>query len=168
MTVQLRIGRKLLEAVHADLSRPHAHAAERVTFLSCRPSEIAAAGLLLIGVGVHPVAEEDYERDLTVGAMLGPGAFRQILQFAYNTSVTVFHVHRHEHHGRPWFSNFDLEEAKKYMPDFSKVRPGFPHGIIVLSHDSAAGLVWLPPSGVVRLSRITITGYPMQEIWNES
>jgi hypothetical protein len=111
------------------------------------------------------VANKDYERDNTIGAMLGAGAFRRILQVAYNASVSVLHVHRHEHRGNPWFSDVDLSEARKYVPDFWKVQAGLPHGILVLSHDSAAGLVWVPGTPTpVRMSRITVVGASVKEI----
>jgi hypothetical protein len=112
------------------------------------------------------VLDDDYEHDHSVGAMLGPGAFRRILQVAYNQPVSIFHVHRHEHKGKPWFSHVDMREAMKYMPDFWKVRKGFPHGILVLSRDSAAGLVWIPECPVqVRIGHISIVGAPIQEVY---
>jgi hypothetical protein len=166
MTVELRLTRDLLERLHADLARPHPFASERVTFMSCRPAALRAGGIVLLGVDIHPVRDEDYERDDTVGAMLGSGAFRQILQFAYNNPASILHVHRHEHRGRPWFSDVDLQEAQKYIPDFWKVRSGYLHGILVLSHDSSAGLIWMPhASGQTRLSRINVAGTPVQEIY---
>jgi hypothetical protein len=114
------------------------------------------------------VANDDYERDDTVGAMLGPGAFRQALEVAYNSPVSVFHAHRHEHRGLPWFSDVDLHEARRYVPDFWKVRPAFPHGILVLSEDSAAGLVWAPATQTpTRLARISVIGAPLEELKHE-
>jgi hypothetical protein len=163
MKVQLRLKRELLDRTHADLSRRHPFAAERVAFLICRPAAISG-GTTLVGDALHQVHDSDYEEDDTAGAMLGSGAFRSILQFALNNMVSVLHVHRHEHSGTPWFSSFDLSEARKYMPDFWKVRRGFLHGILVLSHNSAAGLIWVPGSDQVRLSRITVVGAPLQEI----
>jgi hypothetical protein len=165
MSVELRVTRQLLERVHADLSRPHPFAWERVGFICCRPAALRAGAIVLLGLDLHPVRDEDYERDDTAGAMLGSGAFRRILQFAYSNPVSVLHVHRHEQRGKPWFSDFDLSEARKYIPDFWKVRGGYPHGILVLSHDSAAGLIWMPGTGgQTRLSRVSIVGAPVQEI----
>ena len=161
----MRLARDLLERIHADLSRPHRYAGERVAFLTCRPAPLRAGALTLLGLNLHSVADDDYERDDTVGAMLGAGAFRGILQVAYTASVSVLHVHRHEHRGRPWFSDLDLSEARKFVPDFSKVRAGSPHGIVVLSQDSAAGLIWMPLTrNQTRLSRISVIGIPIREI----
>ena len=58
----------------------------------------------------------------------------------------------HEHSGRPSFSRTDLREQIKFVPDFFKVRPQLPHGAIVLSHDRAAGRVWLGSETVVAIS----------------
>ena len=103
-----------------------------------------------------------------VGAMLGAGAFRRILQYAYGLPVSILHVHRHEHWGRPWFSQVDLTEAHKYVPDFWKVRAGYPHGTLVLSRDSAAGLIWIPGTKTqCRLSRITVIGTPTTEVHSD-
>jgi len=165
MTLHLRLTGKLFERLHDDLSRRHQHSAERVAFMSCLAATMKDGTLALLGAGFHPVADDDYERDPSVGAMLRASAFRNVLQIAYNCPVSMLHVHRHEHRGMPWFSDVDLREAHKYVPDFWKVRPGFPHGILVLSHDSAAGLIWMPDSGVPsRLRRISLVGAPMREI----
>jgi len=157
--------RELLERTHADLSRPHPFAAERIAFISCRPAAMQGGATLLLASDLHSVLDADYEQDDFAGAMLGSGAFRSILKRAYNNPISVLHVHRHEHLGRPWFSGFDLNEAHKYVPDFWKVRATYPHGILVLSHDSAAGLIWIPGiAKQVRLARVTVVGAPTQEI----
>lgn len=165
MTLHLRLSGKLLERAHGDLSRRHEHAAERVAFMSCGLSSLRDGTLVLLSAKLHPVADDAYERDPTVGAMLGSKAFREVLQIAHNNPVSILHVHRHDHRGTPWFSDIDLREAHKYIPDFWKVRPGFPHGILVLSFDSAAGLIWMPDSPKpIRLQRITVAGAPVKEI----
>ena len=164
MKVELRITAQLLNRVHTDLSRQHPFACERVAFISCKPAALRT-GTLLVANDLHPVLDEDYERDSSVGAMLNGGAFRRILQFAYNNAVSILHVHRHEHYGRPWFSDVDLRYAKRYVPDFTKVRAGYPHGILLLSKDSAAGLIWKPEGGQVRLTRISVVGPFLQEVF---
>ncbi len=70
-------------------------------------------------------------------------AIRSALEIAYNRNVAMFHVHRHEHYGKPGFSRVDRRESARFVPDFFKVRPSLPHGVLVLSHDSMAGLCWL-------------------------
>ncbi|HEY6342939.1 MAG TPA: hypothetical protein VIY49_15710 [Bryobacteraceae bacterium] len=53
--------------------------------------------------------------------------------------VCVFHVHSHGGRGIPRFSEVDLRESAKFVPDFFKVAPQMVHGSIVLSDDAAAG-----------------------------
>src|SRR3954452_4217188 len=83
MTVLLRLDQGLLERVHEDLSRPHPHAGARGAFVSCRPAPLRGGAVMLLGQDLHPVLDEDYERNDMVAAMLGAGAFRRILQYAY-------------------------------------------------------------------------------------
>ena len=164
--IDLRLAQDLLSAVHTDLSRPHPFAFERVAFLTCRVAPLREDGLVLLAAEHHVVNDEDYERDDTVGAMLGARAFRRMLQLAYHQPLAVLHVHRHEHRGRPGFSGVDRSEAERYVPDFWKVRPHLPHGALVLSHDSATGLIWSPSTRRANmLARISVVGAPLQEIW---
>lgn len=165
MNIHFRVTRQLIDALHAALSRPHAHAHERVAFLSCQPALLPNGGLLLLVQTLHSVADEDYELSDEVGAMLSGAAFRKALQFAYTRKVSMFHVHRHEHRGRPYFSRVDLTESARFVPDFWKVRPEHPHGTLVLSHDSLVGLVWLHQGQCpIPIRRFSVVGYPLREI----
>ncbi len=143
MTITFKIPQGLFSEIHRDLSRPHGFAAERVGFIACGASAFGADGLLLLGDTYHPVAERHYVDDPRVGAMMNSDAIRSALEIAYNRNVAMFHVHRHEHYGKPGFSRVDRRESARFVPDFFKVRPVLPHGVLVLSHDSMAGLCWL-------------------------
>jgi hypothetical protein len=168
MNIHVRIPKSIFQDLHADLSRPHPHALERVAFVSCRPAALPGSGLLLLVHALHPVADEDYERSDEVGAMLSGAAFRKALQYAFNNSVSMFHVHRHEHRGHPRFSPVDLRESAKFVPDFWKVRPGHPHGAIVLSRDSAFGLVWHQQGKpAVPIAKFIVAGYPQCEVGHD-
>lgn len=159
MKSQLKLIDALLREIHSDLSRPHAFAAERVGFLTCGVAYAADNTLILLGSRWHPVADEDYLDDRTVGASIGPSAFRKILQYAYREPVSVFHVHRHDHRGRPEFSPTDTRSAREYVPGFFNVRRSHPHGAIVLSIDEAAGHIWLPGQpNPQRVDRFQIVG----------
>ena len=165
MKIEFRATGELIRALHADLSRRHAHAHERVAFLSCQPAALPDGGLLLLAQALHPVDDEDYEPSNEVGALLGGAAFRKALQYAYNNKASMFHVHRHEHRGHPRFSNIDLSESARFVPDFWKVRPLHPHGALVLSHDSCFGLVWTQ-RGIrpTPIHSFTLLEYPLRKI----
>ncbi|MEQ1597231.1 MAG: hypothetical protein ABL985_19285 [Casimicrobium sp.] len=145
MNAIFRIEHRLLLAIHADLDRHHRFAAERVGFIACRIAKLPA-GFLVLAQSYHGVSDDDYEDDPYVGAMMGAGAIRKALQFAYNHRVAMFHVHRHDHRGAPSFSRVDLRESAKFVPDFWNVQPSSPHGAIVLSHDALCGKWWNPQS----------------------
>ncbi len=140
-----------LDDVRRDLSRPHKFAAERVGFISVRAAN-TKDNLILIAQAYHPLMDEDYVDDVSVGAMMGQEAIRKALNIALLGPVGMFHVHMHEHKGRPSFSRTDLREQLKFVPDFFKVRREMPHGAIVLSHDRAVGRVWLGPKTVIAIS----------------
>ena len=165
MNIYFRITAKLLTELHAELSRLHPHAFERVAFLSCRPAALPGSDVLLVAHALHPVADDDYEPSDIMGALLRGSAFRKALQYAFNNPASMFHVHRHEHTGHPRFSPVDLEESAKFVPDFWKVRPAHPHGTIVLSQDSVFGLVWHQKGKTpARISKFTIVGCPQREV----
>lgn len=156
-----KMPRLLLEEIHRDLSRPHRFAAERVGFISCKVGEIPGHSPAVFAQGYHPVSDEHYEDDPTVGAMISGAAFRKALQFAYQNRTAMFHVHRHEHFGPPGFSYVDESESAKFVPDFWKVQPMLPHGALVLSRDQIHGLCWTPQDRiVVPFDRHVVVGFP--------
>lgn len=165
MRVAFKITRALLGKVLDDLHRSHSFAAERVGFLLCRVGALKPSGWVVLAHDFQPVADEDYLRDRTVGAMMGPAAIRKAMQVAFSNEVCMFHVHLHDRHGQPWFSGIDLRETLKFVPDFWHVRPQLVHGAVVLSLDSAAGLCWHPRySRPFRFSDISIVGAPMSVV----
>lgn len=164
--VHFKITRTMLDGIRQNLDRPHPFAAERVGFISCKVGGLAAGGYVVLAHAYHPVEDGDYLRDLRVGAMMGPSAIRKAMQFAYNEGVGMFHVHMHEHQGHPRFSQIDLSESSKFIPDFWHVRPEMPHGALVLSWDSVAGLCWEPRARQrVPIGKFTIVGSPLLNVW---
>jgi hypothetical protein len=142
MRCTYRLRQNLLGRVHEDLNRQHPFAAERVGFLFGRAARIGNDGLIILATEYEPIADDDYVDDPSVGAMMDATAIRKALERALNGGagdLSVFHVHRHEHDGAPWFSSIDLCESAKFAPSFFHVAPKIPHGVIVLSHDQAAG-----------------------------
>lgn len=165
MNVTFKMTHHLYSAMQQDLLRPHRFAAERVGFISCRVGGLCDEGIIILAHNYHPVADSDYLDDPTVGAMMGAAAIRKALQFAYQNPVSMFHVHMHEHSGRPYFSHTDLTENAKFVPDFWHVRPTMPHGALLLSADSSTGLCWYPGQGMpVLITTIILVGAPLKEI----
>lgn len=165
MNISMRMPEGLWRELHADLDRHHAFAFERVAFVSCRPADDGSGGLLLLAHQLHVVADEHYEHVPGMPVTITGRAFSPMLGLAYREPVGIFHVHRHEHPGVPRFSGVDLSEARKFVPDFWKVRPRFPHGVLVLSHDSVSGLVFRQGAAKPHpISRFSIVGAPTKDI----
>jgi hypothetical protein len=144
MKIIFKITQGLLISAMADLRRRHLFAAERVGFFICRPAAVPGGGLVILAGDFHSVADEDYLDDPAAGATMGPDAIRKALQLSYNQTASMFHVHIHEHKGKPRFSGVDKRETGLFVPDFWHVQPELPHGAIVLSKDSAYGMCWMP------------------------
>ncbi|MGE0271508.1 MAG: hypothetical protein AB7M05_17690 [Alphaproteobacteria bacterium] len=161
--VTFRATQTFLSRVRDDLTRPHSFAYERVGFITVRAAQ-GTEGLILIAENYYPVADQDYIRDQSVGAMIGQEALRKALELALLKGVGVFHVHMHGLSKHLWFSGTDLREQIKFVPDFFSVCPQMPHGAIVLNSRAAAGRVWLGPKKVRKIdafddvgSRLAIT-----------
>lgn len=142
MKVTIRIPTSLLQSVRRDLDRPHPHAWERVGFLAAAATA-SPHELLLLVRGYQPVDDEDYVHASDVGAEIGSEAFRKALQWAYRPKSTLLHVHTHHGLGRPSFSGVDMRSGAEFVPSFFTTLPWMSHGMVVLSGDSADGLVWL-------------------------
>lgn len=162
MRTAFKLTRSLFTRALRDLREPHPFAAERVGFFSCRVGSLKPAGWTVLAEDFHPVADEDYLEDHTVGAMMSADAIRKAMQVAMNNRCCMFHAHIHEHRGKPRFSAIDLSETAKFIPDFWNVCPHLVHGAIIFSGDSMAGRCWHPRSRApVRISELSVVGSPM-------
>ncbi len=157
MNIIFRTTEDFMAEVRGDLERPHAFAHERVGFISVRAAE-GRDNIVLIAEEYHPVADIDYLRDPTVGAMMGAEAIRKALELALLNRVGMFHVHMHTFPGRLWFSRIDLSEQLRFIPDFFTVQPKMPHGAIVLSPSSAAGRAWTSRDNIIRITEFNVVG----------
>ncbi len=164
MNIIFRAQASFIKRVRADLRRPHAFAAERVGFITMRAAASGSA-LLLLPQDYHPVADADYVRDSSVGAMLGQEALRKALEIALLNKVGIIHVHMHDWPGHLWFSKTDLREQLKFMPDFFKVRRKMAHAAVVLGPAAAAGRVWLAPDKIERVTEFNLIG-PRVEVFH--
>ena len=129
---------------------------ERVGFVACRFGT-SDRSLLVLGCEYHAVADEHYERDVSVGARFNSAAIRCALEVSLSAAVGMFHVHLHEHRGVPGPSNVDWREWAKFVPDFWHVRPHLPHGALILSLDQMNGWCWCPgKSQPIAMSRFSV------------
>lgn len=163
MKVRLKITSALLTTIRTDLRRPHPFAHERVGFISAGLSTVGD-DVLALAREYRTVRDDEYLRDLSVGAMMGPEAIRRALQWAMQDGVALFHVHTHGGRGIPGFSEIDLRENAKFVPDFFKVAPQCVHGAIVLSDTAAHGQVWFARSQPHQfIAAFTEIGVPLRK-----
>lgn len=150
MKARIKVLNPMLAEIQRDLHRPHAFAYERVGFMTAGVTELDDGELMLVARDYRPVADEDYVPDRSVGVKIGSDAMRKAAQFAYQPSAALLHIHTHGGLGRPEFSGIDLTSGAEFVPAFFHSVPRMPHGMLVLSNDSATGLLWLGPdhSGV--------------------
>ena len=141
MKTQFKVTRALLATIRRDLARPHPFAYERVGFVSAGLTT-AGDNLLILARNYRPLLDHEYLSNTTVGAMMGPEAIRDTLQWALETGSAMFHVHTHGGCGVPSFSTIDIRENARFVLDFFKVSSHAVHGAIVLSNDAARGQVW--------------------------
>jgi len=162
MTAEIRISRQLVERVQADLRRRHPFAHERVGFLTCKTAALPDDGVLMIPMSYHPLGDDEYLESDDAGAMMNERAIGMAIRLAYRGRESIVHVHEHGHAGRPGFSKIDVREGRAFMPDFFNASPRQPHGLMVLSRDYAAALVWRPGRGPDCSAGVTIVGAPVR------
>lgn len=162
MSARLRIPASQLAEIHRDLDRSHPFALERVGFLICGAATLPGDEVLLCAQDWMPVDDNHYIDDPRAGATIGPAAFRKVLELVYNRPSTVLHLHRHEHRGVPGFSRTDSLSMAQFVPGFFNACSTHPHGAVVLSHDAAAGAIWLRKSArPVPIRRFDFIGQPI-------
>lgn len=162
MNIHFKLTTAMADEIITDLSRPHHFAAERAGFIGCKVSR-SRGGILVLAHTYIALPDDWYTDDVRYGCFFNAAAMRAAMQFSLTNDAGMFHVHMHEHTGMPWFSRTDLRESRKFVPDFWNVRPSLPHGTLVLSADSAAGLCWYPGrEKPISISRITAVGHPMR------
>lgn len=81
---------------------------------------------------------------------------------------TLLYAHTHHGRGRPSLSGVDLRSGAKSVPSFFTTLPGMSHGMVVLSGNSADGLVWLGEDREpVRVGTFTQVGTNYGRNWRE-
>jgi hypothetical protein len=141
MNTRIKFTRQLLDRARTDLERPHVFAHERVGFFTAGATACGDTVMLLARDYV-PVDDADYLYNPTVGATIGSNAMRKALQFGYRARSSLLHVHSHGGRGRPEFSDIDLKSGAEFVPAFFHAIPRMPHGMVVLSTNSASAKIW--------------------------
>jgi hypothetical protein len=167
VNIHLKLPQQLHDEITTHLRQPHPVALERVGFVACAGGN-SPDGMVLLARSFHPVRDEDYQADELVGARISSRAIQSALALAYGTPLSMLFVHEHAHRGKPNPSRVDLNCWRELSPNFWHVRPELPHGGLILSHDSAMGLVWVPhETNVFPITKFTIVGRHLGR-WSEA
>jgi hypothetical protein len=163
MNWTLRITQELISTIRSDLRRPHPFAAERVGFAVGVTENAGAAHRLILLNAYTPVSEDHYLDDPSVGARISGAAIRNSMQLAMTENRCVFHVHMHDHRGRPSFSRVDLRDTPRIVQSLCAAQPLQAHGALLLSSDTVTAAVWLPGSDTASFpGKVIVVGEPMQ------
>jgi len=163
MKVGLKMLRALYENVREDLARPHEFAYERVGFLSAKLGNASSKEPFVLFTGFSPVPDDQYIEDHHSGARINSDAIREAMQRVLDTGEGLFHVHGHEHRGKPRFSFMDFEETPRIVSSLRVAAPKQAHGMILLSTDDCTAQVWLPMSTKqIIANRVSLVGYPLE------
>lgn len=153
----------------ADLERPHPFAFERVGFLYAKTSVLADGTRLVLANNYQPVADGDYIADNTVGAKIGRSAIRSAMQEIYDLGCGAFHVHLHNHTGKPSPSGTDRQGLPPVAQSLSNIAKSEVCGILILSRDSFYATVQIARTNDMTLAdSIVTTGYPMALAFNSN
>lgn len=162
MKVRLRILRGLYESVRQDLARHHAVAFGRVGFVSARLGNRGTDEPLVFLTKYQPVADENYIDDPHSGARINSAAIREAMQYVLDSGTGLFHVHCHNHQGKPGFSPMDLDETPRIVSSLRVARPDQTHGMLLMSNDHCIAHVWMPGRDESTVAdRVTVVGYPI-------
>src|ERR1700726_1835022 len=160
LQTKVKIPRSLFEAALADLHRPHPFAAERVGFFSTKLTR--AKKLTLIHcIAYHPVSDEHYIHDPSVGARIGSDAITEAMARSAVDGVGQFHVHAHGGRGKPKPSITDNRESPSLAWSLWNVDRTHACGWGILSNDSGWASVVSTEKDSGNEADVAIIGYPI-------
>ena len=162
---EIRLTRNLYNTIRQDIARPHEFAFERIGFVFGKLGNENSSEPLVLLYNYMPVPDSQYIDDPKVGARIDGDAVTSVMQQVLNDRskrVGTFHVHVHEHFGKPGLSSTDRREIPLLIPSFQSVGKEAAHGLIIFSKDDGTSWVWLPGEKSSRVaSRIVVTGAPL-------
>ncbi len=137
MQTIVKIPRTIFEQALLDLQRPHPFAFERVGFFSTKCT--ATSSLVLVHcIDYHTIADEDYVKDDSIGARIGPNAITAAMTRSAVNRVGQIHVHAHlETPGLPGPSLIDRYELPPLARSLANANPEAAHGWMILSDSDA-------------------------------
>lgn len=134
--IKFRIPEHLHKKMLLDLERSHPFAFERIGFLFAKTVNLSSGVVLVIATNYQPVSDEDYIEDFSVGAKINSSAIRKAMQRTFDQSCGCFHVHLHNHSGKPYPSLTDEESLPSVVRSLENIAPKHANGYLILSKDA--------------------------------
>lgn len=134
--IRFRIPQSLHRQMLNDLRRGHPYADERVGFLHTTSKVFADGTVLIIAKEFILVEDDHYIKDERVGAKINSAAIRAAMQHTFVKQGGCFHVHLHDHKGRPTPSRTDINGLPGVVESLANIAPGQGNGFLILSQDS--------------------------------
>jgi len=160
MQTIVKIPKELFDQARSDLLRPHRFAYERVGFFSTRCSTMNGT-ILVHCISYHPVGDDDYIEDRSVGVRIGPNAITEAMSRALKDSVGQIHVHWHGGTGLSGPSPTDTRELPPLTKSLRNAFASGAHGWMILSQDDAWTSLLLPShTQPLDESPVSIVGFP--------
>ncbi|GAB1488620.1 hypothetical protein MASR2M8_10660 [Opitutaceae bacterium] len=162
MKIEIRIPGAVRAEAMQDLARPHPFAFERVGFLATKTILLSPEHHLVLVTGYHPVPDEHYIEDDSVGACIGGKAIRAAMQRVIDDGRGQLHVHLHNHAGPTGPSFTDRKGLPPVVRSLATVGPNQASGYLIFSVDCAWAELRVP--GVVApmpATKITSVGFPL-------
>ena len=161
MKLNIRVYRSLIERIRSDLSRSHPHALERVGFIFGRIGNSGQDEVLALLSDYASLDDSTYIRNSTVGACIGREAICNVMERVLKTGECAFHVHIHDHKGKPTLSYTDKSSLLPLTASFRNVCGSAIHGVLLLSQNDCTAVGWIPAmTRPVYANTISIVGYP--------
>ncbi|WP_291127570.1 HesA/MoeB/ThiF family protein [Flavobacterium sp. UBA7682] len=159
--IQFRIPKEVHEKMLIDLKRPHDFAYERVGFLFAKTILLSPSQYLVIATDYKPVADDNYIDDPEVGAKINSTAIRNAMQETFDKRCGCFHVHLHDHNGKPYPSPTDEAGLPGIVDSFTNIASQHANGILILSKDAFYTAIKVGGSkNFLKSTSISIVGFP--------
>lgn len=160
--IKIRIPSDLHKKMLTDLKQDHPFAYERVGFLYTRTKWLNKNEALVIAIDYAPVEDEDYIKDKTVGARINSTSIRKAMQGSIDKKCGCFHVHLHDHYGKPSPSLTDKKGIPGVVQSLSHSASKEINGFLILSENGFhAELKINAETNLIKPQIISAIGYPM-------
>lgn len=163
LNIKIRIPKSIHVEMLNDLDRTHPFAFERVAFAFATTTAIDDDNIVITFTDYKPVQDEDYIDDEYVGAKINSDAIRKAMQYCLNFGKGGFHVHLHNHKGKPTPSKTDSIGLPGIVDSLKNITGNQANGIFILSKDAFYAAVKIDGNiHFITPEVISVVGYPMQ------